>query len=118
MRTPNTSPPCARTTKPSPHRRPAEGLRQAHRRGARRGRPPGGAGRRGHLGGVLRRDEQEHRRGLNVAGSIAGLPTIHINGRPFFGPVLGSIPRGEQAGKVWDAVETLATNPDFWELKS
>jgi hypothetical protein len=37
--------------------------------------------------------------------------------RPFFGPVLGSIPRGEQAGRLWDAVETLGTNPDFWELK-
>lgn len=63
---------------------------------------------------VMRRSIDE---GLNVAGSIAGVPTIHINGRPFFGPVLASIPRGEQAGKLWDAVETLGTNPDFWELK-
>lgn len=55
--------------------------------------------------------------GLNVPGAIAGVPTVHINGVPFFGPVLGSIPSGEEAAKLWDAVLTLGSFPDFWELK-
>jgi hypothetical protein len=35
----------------------------------------------------------------------------------FFGPVLSRIPRGEQAGELWDASVTFASYPHFWELK-
>jgi hypothetical protein len=31
--------------------------------------------------------------------------------------VLSRIPRGEEAGKLWDAVVTLAAYPHFFELK-
>jgi hypothetical protein len=35
----------------------------------------------------------------------------------FFGPVIASIPRGEAAMKMWDAVELLATTSGMAELK-
>ncbi|EHB53315.1 mycothiol-dependent nitroreductase Rv2466c family protein [Mycolicibacterium vinylchloridicum] len=56
-------------------------------------------------------------RGLRAPGAIAGVPTLHINGVPFFGPVLSAIPRGHAAVRLWDAVATVAAHPDFWELK-
>ena len=35
----------------------------------------------------------------------------------FFGPVVARIPRGEEALRIWDAVELLARTPGFAELK-
>jgi hypothetical protein len=55
--------------------------------------------------------------GVNAAGAIPGTPTLHINGVAVFGPVLSRIPRGEDAGKLWDAALTFASHPDFWEVK-
>ncbi|MGG5171451.1 DsbA family protein [Pseudarthrobacter sp. J1738] len=58
-----------------------------------------------------------HESGISLVGQDVGTPVVSFNGTAFFGPVLTRIPRGEEAGKIWDATVTLAQFPYFFEIK-
>ncbi len=60
---------------------------------------------------------KSHREGMDQVGDDVGTPTIAVNGTAFFGPVISRIPRGEEAGRLWDACVAVASFPYFSELK-
>jgi predicted DsbA family dithiol-disulfide isomerase len=58
-----------------------------------------------------------HKRGMDQVGDEVGTPTIAFHGHAFFGPVISKAPRGEDAGRLWDACVTLSDYQQFYELK-
>jgi 2-hydroxychromene-2-carboxylate isomerase len=58
-----------------------------------------------------------HQEAIDRVGDDVGTPTIAFNDSAFFGPVLSRIPRGEDAGRIWDGTIALAEFPYFFEIK-
>ncbi|GHG07733.1 MULTISPECIES: mycothiol-dependent nitroreductase Rv2466c family protein [Amycolatopsis] len=58
-----------------------------------------------------------NRAALDPIGEDLGVPAIHVDGHAFFGPVVSPVPRGEEAGRLWDGVLLVAGTPGFSELK-
>jgi protein-disulfide isomerase-like protein with CxxC motif len=58
-----------------------------------------------------------HKDGMDRVGYDVGTPVISVNGKSFFGPVVTPIPRGEDAGRLWDGVLLVAGTDGFFELK-
>ncbi|TDD12335.1 disulfide bond formation protein DsbA [Nonomuraea deserti] len=64
-----------------------------------------------------------HAEGIALVGEHVGTPVVAVTGAggggrvAFFGPVVSRIPRGEDAGRLWDGTLLVAGTPGFHELK-
>jgi 2-hydroxychromene-2-carboxylate isomerase len=58
-----------------------------------------------------------HHDGMDRVGYEVGTPVIAVGDVSFFGPVVSPIPRGADAGKLWDGVQLVAGIDGFFELK-
>ncbi|MEV0146360.1 MULTISPECIES: disulfide bond formation protein DsbA [unclassified Nonomuraea] len=58
-----------------------------------------------------------HEEGIGLVGEDVGTPIIRVGSNAFFGPVITRVPRGEEAGRLWDGVLLVTAFEDFFELK-
>lgn len=58
-----------------------------------------------------------HNNAICEVGNEVGTPVVKLGDTAFFGPVMTRIPRGEEAGEIFDASVRLAQYPYFFEIK-
>lgn len=63
-----------------------------------------------------------HSEAMRPVGNDVGTPIIHIHRGStdliaFAGPVVSPMPRGEEAGQLWDGLLLVAGTPGFYEVK-
>lgn len=63
-----------------------------------------------------------HHAGVDPVGEGTGIPVTHVplpggGTSALFGPVLGKVPVGAAAGRLWDAVLTMAGTDGCYEIK-
>ena len=58
-----------------------------------------------------------HDAGMALVGDDVGTPIVAVDGKALFGPVVSPAPRGEEAGRLWDAFSALVALDSFFELK-
>ena len=58
-----------------------------------------------------------HAEGVDAVGEELGAPTLALDGRAFFGPVLEAIPRGQAALDLFDGLTLLARTSAFSQFK-
>lgn len=58
-----------------------------------------------------------HQEAMDLVGDDVGTPTIKVGDIAFFGPVITKTPRGEEAGRLFDATVQLASYDQFFEIK-
>lgn len=59
-----------------------------------------------------------HERAISMVGDDVGTPVISFGeGTAYFGPVLSPAPRGEDAGRLLDGMDALASVNGFFEVK-
>jgi predicted DsbA family dithiol-disulfide isomerase len=59
----------------------------------------------------------EHDEGVALVGKDVGTPILVVDGAAIFGPVVSPVPRGEDAGRLWDGVRLVLATDGFFELK-
>ncbi|MGJ6968246.1 mycothiol-dependent nitroreductase Rv2466c family protein [Streptosporangium sp. G11] len=58
-----------------------------------------------------------HTDAMDRVGYEVGTPIMAINGVAYFGPVMSPIPRGEEAGRLFDGLVLVSGTKGFFELK-
>lgn len=58
-----------------------------------------------------------HREAFDEVGLDVGTPVIRAGGHAFFGPVMSPAPKGEAAGRLFDAFVVVASTDGVFELK-
>lgn len=51
------------------------------------------------------------------ARRMAGTTAVRVGGNAFFGPVMSPAPKGEAAGRLWDAFVVLTGTDGLFEIK-
>ncbi len=60
---------------------------------------------------------EDHMAGQAAVGQKSGTPVVAFGGKGYFGPVLSSIPRGDDALRLYDGLRLVLSVPSFAELK-